>query len=167
MTRGEYNTHRGWEAPEGEEQDVDGYLVEYLDGGKANHPEHEGYISWSPADVFEGAYRPVDGMTFGLALEALQMGCLVARRGWNGKGMWLALQWGSVISPQQARGGAALGRAEEGAQAIEICPHIDMRAADGSVVVGWLASQTDMLADDWEVVGAIPVLPTADVDGGE
>lgn len=35
---------------------------------------------------------------------------------------------------------------------IELLPHIDMKAADGSLVIGWLASQTDMLAEDWEVV---------------
>lgn len=91
-------------------------------------------------------------MNFGQALEALKAGQRVARSGWNGKGMWLALQPGSTIPPDQARGGAAKGRADEGATEIVILPHIDMRAADGSVVVGWLASQTDMLADDWNVV---------------
>jgi hypothetical protein len=35
---------------------------------------------------------------------------------------------------------------------VKICPHIDMKAADGSYVVGWLASQTDMLAEDWDIV---------------
>ena len=37
-------------------------------------------------------------------------------------------------------------------ESIDICPHIDMKAADGSIVVGWLASQTDMLSEDWEVI---------------
>jgi hypothetical protein len=59
MARGEYNTYRGWVAPEGEDQDVHGYLVEYADGGKPNDPRHEGYISWSPADVFEKTYRRI------------------------------------------------------------------------------------------------------------
>jgi hypothetical protein len=35
---------------------------------------------------------------------------------------------------------------------VRINPHIDMKAADGSIVVGWLASQTDMLAEDWVIV---------------
>ena len=112
----------------------------------------DGYTSWSPAAAFEEAYHPCDAMTFGLAIEALKMGRRVARVGWNGKGMWLALQPGSVITPEQARGGAAKGRADEGATGITILPHIDMRAADGSIVVGWLASQTDMLAEDWQIV---------------
>lgn len=57
MTRGEYNVYRGWEMPADEDGAEEGYLVEYLDGGKANHPAHTNYISWSPAPVFERAYR--------------------------------------------------------------------------------------------------------------
>lgn len=91
--------------------------------------------------------------SFGEALIFLKAGKKVARTGWNGKGMWIAMQEGSTITPEQARGGAAKGRADEGATEIVILPHIDMRAADGSIVVGWLASQTDMLANDWHIVG--------------
>lgn len=46
--------------------DVTGYLVEYLDGGKANHPGHVGYISWSPSEVFEKNYISIGDIT-GLA----------------------------------------------------------------------------------------------------
>lgn len=59
MTRGEYNAYRGWENPAGENPADAGYLVEYQDGGKANDSRHAGYISWSPADVFERTYKPV------------------------------------------------------------------------------------------------------------
>lgn len=59
MTRGEYNGYRGCETPEGENSADPGYLVEYVDGGKANHPDHQGYISWSPQDVFENTYTEV------------------------------------------------------------------------------------------------------------
>ncbi len=59
MTRGEYNAYRGWETPVGESSSDAGYLVEYQDGGKANDARHAGYISWSPADVFERTYKPV------------------------------------------------------------------------------------------------------------
>lgn len=58
MTKERYCSYRGWEVPANEDPAELGYLVEYLDGGKANDPRHEGYISWSPADVFEKAYRP-------------------------------------------------------------------------------------------------------------
>ena len=59
MNRGDYNTYRGWEVPADENPADDGYLVEYLDGGKSNHAAHAGYISWSPKDVFERSYKEV------------------------------------------------------------------------------------------------------------
>lgn len=57
MTRGQYNKYRGWTMPETENPEDLGYLVEYEKGGQPNHPEHPGYISWSPQDVFEGSYE--------------------------------------------------------------------------------------------------------------
>jgi hypothetical protein len=71
-------------------------------------------------------------MTFGDALEALKAGRTVARNGWNGKGMWLQLQ------RPDARSKMSL-------------PYIYMKTADGNLVP-WLASQTDMLSDDWQDV---------------
>lgn len=59
MSREDYNTYRGWELPKNENGNDEGYLVEYLDGGKPNHPGHTGYISWSPKEQFEGAYKEV------------------------------------------------------------------------------------------------------------
>ena len=154
MARQQYNDYRGWQLPADENGDDEGYLVEYVDGGKANDPRHAGYISWSPKDVFERAYRSVEGMTFGLAIEALKAGKKVARAGWNGKGMWIAYTPGSEFAPELAKSGhAAAHRAEEAPREdVRLRPHIDMRAADGSMVIGWLASQTDMLAEDWAVV---------------
>ena len=57
MTLGEYNKYRGWDIPENEDPNKSGYLVEYTDGGPPNHPEHQGYISWSPAEVFTNSYQ--------------------------------------------------------------------------------------------------------------
>jgi hypothetical protein len=91
-------------------------------------------------------------LDFGQALNFLKQGKRVRRIGWNGKGMYLSIQQGSTITKEQARGGVAKCLADDGAETIVIGSHIDMKAADGTVVVGWLASQTDMLANDWEVV---------------
>lgn len=94
-------------------------------------------------------------MDFGDAIRALKAGKKVARAGWNGKGMWVAMTPGSTFPAAGARDGhAAKHRADElsDADPIVLLPHIDMRAADGSMVIGWLASQTDMLAEDWAVV---------------
>ena len=88
-------------------------------------------------------------MNFGGALEALKAGKKVAREGWNGKGMYIYRQEGTTIGPEQGRNEHLRGME---ADLIWIRPHIDMKAADGSVVIGWLASQTDMLGEDWVVV---------------
>jgi hypothetical protein len=59
MDRLTYNRYRGWTLPGDENGDDAGYLVEYTDGGKSNHHNHTGYISWSPADVFARAYHEI------------------------------------------------------------------------------------------------------------
>lgn len=93
-------------------------------------------------------------MNFGQAIEALKAGSRVRRAGWNGKGMWLALTDGSERAVRDGKfsGAAAALVAAEQPAAVRIGAHIDMRAADGTLVIGWLASQTDMLAEDWEIV---------------
>ena len=138
MTRLVYNELRGWELPADENGADDGYLVEYHDGGQANHLAYQGYISWSPKDVFERAYRPTQGMTFGLAIEALKQGKKVSRAGWNGKGMWLEMQ-----------------RPDEHSKMT--LPYLYLSYPNDSVNtpgarVPWLASQTDMLTEDWVVL---------------
>lgn len=58
MNRADYNTLRGWQLPADEDGTDEGYLVEYVDGGKANVEGYAGYISWSPKGVFEMSYNP-------------------------------------------------------------------------------------------------------------
>lgn len=59
MTRGEYLKYQDLTqgGPDTTPSDTEGYLVEYVDGGAPNHPSHKTYISWSPKDVFERAYK--------------------------------------------------------------------------------------------------------------
>lgn len=140
MTRGDYNKYRGWQIPKDENPADEGYLV--IHGG--------GYESWSPKEVFEQAYHESGKMSFSEALYALKRGAKIARAGWNGKGMFLTLQDGSEVDGSFMRNENAKNFYGDGK--VRICPHIDMKAADGSYVVGWLASQTDMLADDWCIV---------------
>ena len=147
MNRQEYYNFRGWTLPADEDGVDDGYMVEYLDGGKPNTPQYEGYVSWSPKAQAEAAYRQTDGMSFGLAIEALKKGQKVARAGWNGKGMFLFLVAGSTFQVSRP---PLLGIYPEGTT-VNYCPHIDMKTADDKVVP-WLASQTDVLADDWAIV---------------
>jgi hypothetical protein len=112
---------------------------------------------------------------FGEAIEAAKQGKRIARSGWNGKGMFVfmrpadELEVGFIIDkveslPQSVKDFFAAkekSKAEEvakGAMAsanpatVRFGAYICMYAADGSIVNGWLASQTDMLAEDWCVV---------------
>ena len=86
-------------------------------------------------------------LTFGQAIEALKQGKKVARAGWNGKGMFLFLVPGSTFKVNRA---PLLGIYPEGTE-VNYCSHIDMKTADDKVVP-WLASQTDVLAEDWDIV---------------
>lgn len=86
-------------------------------------------------------------MDFGRALEELKAGKLVARRGWNGKNMFLFLVQGSTFQVNRA----PLNNIYPEGTTVKYHAHIDMRTADGTIVP-WLASQTDVLAEDWVIV---------------
>lgn len=149
MTRDYYGTKRvtAWRSdwPDkgaGESQSGEGYKVKYEDG----------YTSWSPKAVFEAAYQPVDAMSFGHAIVALKAGHRVCRAGWNGKNMWLVLVPGSNgLTVDEGRPLAKAGL--DVGTTFNYLPHIDMWTAQGDLVP-WLSSQTDMLADDWQIVEA-------------
>lgn len=88
-----------------------------------------------------------DTFNFGEALAQLKIGKKVARSGWNGKGMFIFLVQGSQFEVNRP---PLLGIYPAGT-IINYHAHIDMRTADGTIVP-WLASQTDILANDWEEV---------------
>lgn len=77
-------------------------------------------------------------MNFGQAIEAMKVGKFVARMGWNGRGVYLYLQtwkpWNEGHDPVYQ-------------------PCVVMFTTQGTFQPGWLASQADILAEDWEVVG--------------
>lgn len=123
------------QAEPAEKDGKDGYKVVYPDG----------YESWSPKDVFEEAYREVTGMSFGLAIEAAKKGHKIARAGWNGKGQYVELAYG--ISYVNSVGEIEnVNHANIGNKAFAF-------VGTSGVQMGWLASQADMLADDWNIVG--------------
>ena len=119
-----------------------GYEVTYPDG----------YKSWCPRDMFESVNRPVNAMPFGSAIEALKQGKKVARAGWNGKGMYLWLLPSATVKAEWCREPHLKMIAEANRGEIECLGSIRMFTADKKVLTGWLASQTDMLADDWHIV---------------
>lgn len=150
MNHQQYNDYRGWDLPDDENGADPGYLVEYLDGGPTNHPDHEGYISWSPEGVFDRAYRPVDGMTFGLAIEAMKKGHKVARSGWNGPGQFVVYQKGYPDGiPCNKQTAEAFGMKE--GDLFKVRPYLQIRCTDGCHQM-WFPSVSDCLAEDWVVV---------------
>ena len=150
MSRAEYNAYRGWTLPADENGEDVGYLVEYLDGGQSNHPNHVGYISWSPVDVFDvfdRAYRPTTGLTFGMAIEALKLGEKVARAGWNGAGQFVYLVPAASYPAQ-----TGIAKAHFGADAmVPYRAYLALKTAQGDVAT-WAPSCSDALADDWQIV---------------
>lgn len=85
--------------------------------------------------------------TFEMALHQLKRGDRAIRTGWNGKNMFIFLVPGSTFTVNRP---PLLGIYPEGT-VINYHAHIDMRTADGTIVP-WLASQTDLLAEDWEIL---------------
>jgi hypothetical protein len=96
----------------------------------------------------------MSNLNFGQAIEALKQGKRVAREGWNGKGMFLFLLPAGVV-PVKAIHDPALREViekEVGGETFEALGSIRMFTADKKILTGWLASQTDMLSEDWMIV---------------
>lgn len=87
-------------------------------------------------------------MNFGEAIKHLKTGKKLARSGWNGKGMFLIYVAGT--KDVKLTEDSAYYRA--GLKEVDINPHIDMYTANGTMQPGWLASQSDLLAEDWEII---------------
>lgn len=157
MTKEYYGTKRitAWEAPG--KNDEPGYGVKYEDG----------YQSWSPKEAFEKAYQPLDALSFGHAILAAEAGHKIARKGWNGKGMFVVMMEGLELPPHSAmdthkkvndRTSKFIGPDT----ALSSKPYFAMytgatrepyaKNATAQWQPGWLASQADMLANDWTIV---------------
>lgn len=89
---------------------------------------------------------------FGWALERLRDGKRVARAGWNGKGMYLWVLPAAQIKAEWCKETHLKQLAENNGGEIECLASIRMLTADKKVLTGWLASQSDMFATDWEII---------------
>jgi hypothetical protein len=99
----------------------------------------------APASTVESAPAHDPGSCFGWALDKLKDGARVTRSGWNGKGMWLYLVPAASYPAQTQAAKDNIG------PMVPYGAYLAMKTAQG-VVVPWLASQTDVLAEDWSVV---------------
>ena len=135
MTRGDYNKFKGWKIPENENPNDEGYIVKYSDD----------YISWSPREAFEEAYREIHGLTFGLAVEALKKGYKVARTGWNGKGMFVY-----YVPTNTYTTVTGVAKNHFGDQ-VTINAYFSIKNVNDTVST-WVPSINDCLAEDWLIV---------------
>jgi hypothetical protein len=114
----------------------------------------------------------LENLSFGAALEAAKAGGRIARQGWNGKGMFVFMRPADELNiafvvdkvkslPNSVKKYFEQDILDEFGERIEVIEESDtvkftaylcMKAADGTIVNGWLASQTDMLAEDWVIL---------------
>ena len=134
MSLRDYNTYIGLQSPKNENPDDEGFLVRHSDGRE----------NWIPKLVFNRSHHAFDGcMDFGNALNLLKMGFKMKRKGWNGKNQYIELAIGiSYVN---------------GDNEIVNCEHRAIKnkaiafVGTSGVQIGWLATQSDMLAEDWIV----------------
>ena len=109
--------------------------------------EDDMYTQFMVADTFEKLCRSTDSMNLGDALVALKQGQRVARKGWNGKDMYVFLaddaEFNTVADISEFYGSS---------DGVYVAPMLVLRTAQGNLQPGWLASQADMLAEDWYIV---------------
>lgn len=106
-----------------------------------------------------GVLPKTNDLTFGDALVALKQGKKVAREGWNGKGMWLvfvkpysdAVHSGNTPCFSYRAFELPEGANGEPKKSPTLLPYIAMKTV-GDELVPWLASQTDVLAEDWLIL---------------
>lgn len=95
----------------------------------------------------------VKSLNFSSALEALKAGHRVQREGWNGKNMWIALGAGSIALPADKFWNPhARQFAESNGGTATVDSYFIMKTAQGTIQMGWVPSQADMLANDWQTL---------------
>ena len=146
-------------------------LIILFDGGGELEVNPADYVIKEPSGhvyaldtiKFEEDYRenePCEGVpandewkrnrSFSTALDWLKQGKKVARKGWNGKGMYIWLVPEATVPKEWIKDKGLLEAIGEN-ESMECLGFIRMKTADGRILSGWLASQTDMLSEDWEI----------------
>lgn len=134
MNRLEFNAYRGVSIPKDDAHASDeGYKVVYPDN----------YVSWSPKDVFEDAYRLTNGMDFGLAIEAMKIGYTVAREGFF-VGEYLAIKIPDKVFNTDISEPFIYKRS--------LSEERSTNKKGEEIKVPWTPTQQDMLRNDWYII---------------
>jgi hypothetical protein len=137
------------------------HVGEAPEQGNAHWPESKTSAEPAPAapvsaEVSPPAEPATSGMSFSAALDALKRGTRIARAGWNGEGQWVALS-GTDLRPARVPTNGLWSphsRAESERQGgtVEVLPAAILRNAQRQIVMGWVPSTGDLLAEDWYIV---------------
>jgi hypothetical protein len=101
----------------------------------------------------ETAVNTDQNLSFSDALLAMKAGKKVARKGWNGKDMWLCIGAGHpALEAEKFWNEHTRKFAEGNGGKAEVLPYIIMKTADNKILMGWLASQSDLLAEDFYIL---------------
>lgn len=114
--------------------------------------EAEGLIATAVVYGANELFHHLDEMDFGNAIKALKFGYKVHRKGWNGSGMFLWLKPASKVRAEWCKDPHLKHLAELNGGEINALGTICMLTAQNEILTGWLASQTDMLSEDWMIV---------------
>lgn len=136
MSKSDYCIRVGRPLGEGEDMHEKGYLVEYEDG----------YRSWSPAEVFNEAYRSIHkGMDFSMALYCAKRGWAIARAGWNGKDQFVYHVPSQHVATKTDVAVKAFG------PEVYIGDYLSIKTSENTVNT-WVPSVSDLFANDWFVI---------------
>ncbi|WP_438589622.1 Thoeris anti-defense Tad2 family protein, partial [Duncaniella freteri] len=116
------------------------YVSEYDNALGYRLVHMDGFVNWKPKEVFDEEYEKVESMTFGLAIKALKAGHKVARKGWNGKGMFLWLKPAATVKSEWCKDPMLKKLADDNGGTIEAAGTICMFTAQHQILTGWLAS---------------------------
>lgn len=104
------------------------------------------------AQIIERPWEHSETFDFGAAIRALKLGMKVARKGWNGKGMFLWLKPAVTVKAEWCKDPMLKKLADANGGEIEALGTICMFTAQHQILSGWLASQADVLSEDWMVI---------------
>ena len=136
----EQETGRTWNEPD-RPRTEEGYKCDYPSG----------YSGWCPKGEFDKVSHPIDGMTFGQAIDTCRYtGAKIQRKNWNGQGQYVEFRHVATLLEDESD--AIIDEGNERDCFAFVFHFVNRKTGETGIQVGWLASQADMAADDWQTI---------------